>query len=142
MLAGNLWYFTAPKAFSSRVGDHWFYLRTFLGAFFPWSFVVVGYALDTFTRRHHVDRAVAGEWLLFLWVGLVLAFFSLARFKLDWYIFPAAPACCVLAARAWIRAEEDSGQRWTKIAVVCASVVLVAGGVTTATTLFQIGSGA
>jgi 4-amino-4-deoxy-L-arabinose transferase-like glycosyltransferase len=141
LLAGNLWYFTAPKAFSSRVGDYTFYFRTFLGAFFPWSLVVVGYAVDSAVRREPRSPLRPGEPLLFLWITLVLAFFSVAGFKLDWYIFPAAPACCVLAARAWIRAETEPSQRATKVAVAAAALVLTVGGVIAAATLFRIDLG-
>ena len=138
LLAGNLWYFTAPKAFSTRVGDSTFYFRTFLGAFFPWSLVLTGYALDSASRHERRSAMPPGERLLFLWIGLVLLFFSVAGFKLDWYIFPAAPACCVLAARAWIRAEAEPSHPWTKTAVACAALTLVIGGGVAAATLFQI----
>ena len=38
LLAGNLWYFTGPKAFSARVSDHWFYVRTVSGRLLPLEF--------------------------------------------------------------------------------------------------------
>src|SRR6266853_1607093 len=31
----------------------------------------------------------------------IVGFFTLSRFKLDHYVFPAAPALCLLIARAW-----------------------------------------
>ena len=33
--------------------------------------------------------------------GAVVGFFTLSTFKLDHYVFPAAPALCLLCARAW-----------------------------------------
>ncbi len=53
--------------------------------------------------RH--DAVVTGEKLLWLWTLVVLGFFSIARFKLDHYIFPAAPACCLIAAHALARSS-------------------------------------
>ena len=37
VLAGNLWYFTRPAVFSTRVSDPLFYARTYCGAGFPWT---------------------------------------------------------------------------------------------------------
>ena len=138
LLAGNLWYFTGPKAFSTRASDYTFYLRTFAGAFFPWSFVAVGYAIDTGRLRLGRHEPIPpGEVLLFAWVLGIVGFFSLARFKLDWYIFPAAPACCILAARGWLGLARRSAT-WTRTAVVVVAVTLFAGGVIAAAAIFRL----
>jgi hypothetical protein len=101
LLAGNLWYFTGRKVFSRRASDHTFYLRTFAGAFFHGA-IAVGYVGDRWTtRRARVGPALhPGDTALMAWIVVLLSFFSIARFKLDWYIFPAAPACCLLAGAA------------------------------------------
>jgi 4-amino-4-deoxy-L-arabinose transferase-like glycosyltransferase len=141
LLAGNLWYFTGPKAFSTRASDYTFYLRTFAGAFFPWSVVAIGYSLDTVGHRRRTgEQLPRGELLLGLWVAVILGFFSIARFKLDWYIYPAAPACCVLAARGWLRNAGGQGW-WTRAAVVTTGVVFVAGGLVAAAAIFEINLG-
>jgi 4-amino-4-deoxy-L-arabinose transferase-like glycosyltransferase len=48
--------------------------------------------------------------MLWAWTFAILGFFTLSRFKLDHYIFPAAPALCLLIARAAddVRAFPDS----------------------------------
>jgi 4-amino-4-deoxy-L-arabinose transferase-like glycosyltransferase len=128
LLAGNLFYFTQPNEFSSRVVSHTFYARAFAGAFFPWSAIVVGRAVDALRRRPRpIDLSEA---LLWTWVVVVLAFFSVARFKLDHYIFPAAPACCLIAAKAWRDAAADDERVWkaTRLAVLLIAAVLIAGG--------------
>ena len=56
----------------------------------------------------------------------MLGFFSMARFKLDWYIFPAAPACCLLAARGWGFATAVG--RWTRISIVFTALAFLVGG--------------
>jgi 4-amino-4-deoxy-L-arabinose transferase-like glycosyltransferase len=107
LLAGNLYYFTQPFQFSDRAISHTFYLRAFSGAFFPWTLVLVGAGVDAIRRRRAHPLTLA-EKLLWTWTGVVLVFFSAAGFKLDHYIYPAAPACCLLAARAWLTAREES----------------------------------
>ena len=130
LLAGNLWYFTQPVEFSGRAISHTFYARAFAGAFFPWSAIAVARGLDVLARGRSVPLK-AEEKILWVWVLVVLGFFSLARFKLDHYIFPAAPACCILAAEAWrtAAAERTSAPLWwTRFTVVAIAAVLIVVG--------------
>jgi len=128
LLAGNLFYFTQPIEFSSRAVSHTFYIRAFAGAFFPWNSLVIGRGIDALRKR--VGQVDESEALLWTWVLVVFAFFSVARFKLDHYIFPAAPACCLIAAKAWkdAAADEDRRLNATRFAVIGAAAVLIAGG--------------
>ena len=130
LLAGNLWYVTQPIEFSARAVNHTFYIRAFTGAFFPWSTVAAGRGIDAFQRRRRNEPIAIGERLLWLWTIVVLAFFSIARFKLDHYIFPAAPACCLLAAYGWREASRDTdGQLWgTRYSVLFVAGMLIVGG--------------
>ncbi len=98
ILAGNLYYFTQPESWSSRAISHVFYLRSFAGGFFPWSAIAVARLFELGRRRVAADEH---ERLLWIWAAVVIGFFSLARFKLDHYIFPAAPAICLIASKAW-----------------------------------------
>ena len=47
------------------------------------------------------ERLEAVEMLLWIWTFVIVVFFTLSTFKLDHYVFPAAPALCLLCARAW-----------------------------------------
>jgi len=49
-------------------------------------------------RRERLD---AVEILLWTWTAVIVAFFTFSTFKLDHYVFPAAPTLCLLCARAW-----------------------------------------
>ena len=60
--------------------------------------------------RTRIRELAFGEFVLTAWVLTVVGFFSLSWFKLDTYIFPAAPAVCLLAANAWQRARDDPAQ--------------------------------
>ena len=146
VLAGNLYYVTQPQSFSNRAFNHTLYVSTFLAGFFPWSIVVLGGALDTIRRRRAAIKIPPEEILLWAWVGVVFVFFSIARFKVDRYVYPAAPACCLLAARAWMSvstfrsdiavARDNVFARWS---VIVLGVVLVAAGVVAGFSLFDLG---
>ncbi len=129
LLAGNLFYFTQPIEFSGRAINHTFYVRAFAGAFFPWSLVVCGRAVDAVRRLRSGQPLASGEVLLWIWTFVVIGFFSIARFKLDHYIFPAAPACCLIAANAWLEAARDpegrlAGTRYSVLAIAGLLVIL------------------
>jgi 4-amino-4-deoxy-L-arabinose transferase-like glycosyltransferase len=126
-LAGNVWYFTNPEAFSSRQMSHTFYLRIFIAAFFPWSLLVVGRLIDA-VRAWRRESPPTEELFLWLWTLTVIVFFSAARFKLDHYIFPAAPACALLAGRAWRLTAADGRARWTRISIRAVAVSFVVMG--------------
>ena len=137
VLAGNLYYFTQPASWSSRAVSHLFYLRSFAGGFFPWSVIALGAAFELLRRR---ASPPTGETLLWLWSGVVVFFFSLARFKLDHYIFPAAPAVCLLAAKAWQDAVRGEGAARSVRAVVLAlAALLVVAGSFVSVYIFELG---
>ena len=140
VLAGNVYYVTLPAAFSTRAVDHAFYLRAFLGGFFPWTIVMLGRGVDLVRRRATGLPWTIEERLLWLWVAVVIGLFSVARFKLDHYIFPAAPACCLLAARAWRDAAErrSSAVGATRASVLLIAALLISGGAFLATAIFEL----
>lgn len=139
VLAGNVYYVTKPPSFSGRAVSHLYYARAFAGGFFPWSAIAAGRALDLVLRRRMEPRISADEKLLWLWAALVVGFFSLARFKLDHYIFPAAPAVCLIAAKAW-RDAADQAAWWpgTRFTVMGLAAALVVAGSFTSVYMFEL----
>ena len=138
VLAGNIFYLTQPASYSSRAVSHTFYLRAFAGAFFPWTIVMIGRAIDLLRRR--TARWSADEQVLWIWALVVIGFFSIARFKLDHYIYPAAPACCLIAARAWREAALDRSGAvlGTRASVLLLGGLLIVGGTFASTAIFEI----
>jgi 4-amino-4-deoxy-L-arabinose transferase-like glycosyltransferase len=146
VLAGNVYYITQPQSFSNRAFNHTLYVSTFFAGFFPWSIVVLGGALDTIRRWRARMKIPPEEILLWAWVGVVFIFFSIARFKVDRYVYPAAPACCLLAARAWMSmsvfrpdltaARDNLFARWS---VVTLGAIFLAAGIVSGFTLFDLG---
>jgi 4-amino-4-deoxy-L-arabinose transferase-like glycosyltransferase len=89
---------------SNRFGNQpriWFYFQILAAALLPWTGVVVGRLVDdvrAVVRRERLDTL---EILLWSWTAAVVGFFTFSKFKLDHYVFPAAPTLCLLCARAW-----------------------------------------
>jgi 4-amino-4-deoxy-L-arabinose transferase-like glycosyltransferase len=101
---------------ADRFGDQppfWFYFQILATGMLPWTGVVVGRLIDDVraaVSRQRRDSAGSVDLLLWAWTIAIVGFFTFSRFKLDHYVFPAAPALCLLIAHAWtdIRAFPDS----------------------------------
>jgi 4-amino-4-deoxy-L-arabinose transferase-like glycosyltransferase len=140
VLAGNVYYFTQPGTFSGRAVSHLFYARAFAGGFFPWSAIAAARGVDL-ALRHRTRLAVpVEEKLLWLWAIVIVGFFSAARFKLDPYIFPAAPALCLIAAKAWQDAAlgDRIPSRAVRFCVLGLGAILVLAGSFTSVYLFEL----
>jgi len=135
IIQGNVWYVTHP--FEYRQSNNFFYVRTFFGAFAPWSFVAVGRALSLIRLR--TTGADRGELLLYAWAVAVLGVFTIARFKLDHYIYPVAPVVCLSSARAWAALRDArTSAPFQRIGLIAMPVVLVAGAYVLAWAMFDI----
>lgn len=96
----NLTLFSAPP-YGNQPG--WtFYLQILAVGLLPWTFLLVGRLADDVrgivTKTARPDTF---EVLLWSWTIAIVGFFTVSAFKLDHYVFPVAPALCLLAARAW-----------------------------------------
>jgi 4-amino-4-deoxy-L-arabinose transferase-like glycosyltransferase len=101
----------ATKRFGHPPGA-WFYFQILAAGLLPWTPVVIGRLVDD-VRAVVAKRRLDGfEVLLWSWTAAVVGFFTLSQFKLDHYIFPAAPALCLLCARTWtdVRSAPDDSQ--------------------------------
>jgi len=109
----------------------WFYLQLLATGLLPWTGIVVGRAIDdirALVRRQSLDHA---EILLWMWVIAVVGFFSTSTFRLDHYIFPAAPALALLCARGWSDARRPLGSgcdQATRVGVTLVGPVIVVLG--------------
>jgi 4-amino-4-deoxy-L-arabinose transferase-like glycosyltransferase len=107
-----------------------FYGRVYMTAFLPWSPILLARLIDLARNRTRIRELSFGEFVLTAWVVTVIGFFSLSWFKLDTYIFPAAPAVCLLAAHAWQRARDDGPERsWVRASLFVIPMTLAAGGI-------------
>ena len=138
VLYNNVQLFAAPLY--RRSFYPFFYVRVALSALFPWTLVCLGGLIDGWRHRRNGELMEPKRVLLWAWVAVVFGFFSASRFKLDHYIFPIAPAVCLLAADAWQRAVNDqTGQRrFTSWSLIVTGVVLALVGVTGGVVLASI----
>lgn len=103
-----------------------FYTRVMATGLLPWTPLLIGRLVDV-VRGARLETA---ERLLWAWVIAIVGFFSFSSFKLDHYVFPAAPALCLLCAHAWVtarRAERPS--IGVTSAVLAIGVLLFVAGV-------------
>jgi 4-amino-4-deoxy-L-arabinose transferase-like glycosyltransferase len=96
----------AGRRFGNQPGP-WFYFRILAVGLVPWTGLAAGRLFDDVRgalRREPIDTV---EIVLWSWVAAIVGFFSLSTFKLDHYVFPAAPALSLLCARAWSDVRAD-----------------------------------
>jgi 4-amino-4-deoxy-L-arabinose transferase-like glycosyltransferase len=113
-------------------GPLW-YLPIVFSDGFPWSLFLpagaVWWLSELRSRRAEADRSV--RTLLWLWIVVIVAFFSFSRSKQDLYIFPILPAVAALAGAYVVRAELGIERRWkTGLRVTAAAIgaLLALGG--------------
>ncbi|VTU24915.1 Undecaprenyl phosphate-alpha-4-amino-4-deoxy-L-arabinose arabinosyl transferase [Variovorax sp. PBS-H4] len=101
-------------------GEHpfWFYLPVIAVLTLPW----IAWAAAAL-RPSRGPRAPLSEvdWLMWIWCGVIVLFFSLPRSKLVGYVLPALPPLAYLIATAALGATRAGGRwaaapRWTVIA--------------------------
>jgi 4-amino-4-deoxy-L-arabinose transferase-like glycosyltransferase len=124
ILRENLWLFDGSLYGSQR--SILFYPKIILVGLLPWTPLLIGRLFDA-TRGLGIDTA---ERLLWSWSIAVVGFFTLSGFKLDHYVFPAAPALCLLCAAAWSRARfAKQHPIGIVVGLVAVALVLFAAGV-------------
>ena len=114
-----------------------FYLPVIFSDSFPWSVFLVPAAAAWFARHRsrplHDERAARVRTLLWLWMAVIVLFFTASAAKQDLYIFPIVPAVAALGALA-VAHHPGAAVRWT--AVAAGIIVAIAG----AGMLYLIGS--
>lgn len=109
----------------------WFMVTSFFTGFAPWSiFLPFAFAGSVRKWRHNFGGVEAKrELFLWLWIFIVVSFFSFSRGKIDYYALPAYPAAAVLVGMylsAWIK----SGNRTALFAgwLLCGALAVAGSG--------------
>jgi len=119
----------ASNRFNTRF-DPLFYFRVLAAGLLPWTGLAVGRLWDDIRafRARSLDSTQIVFWC---WTIAILGFFTASRFKLDHYVFPAAPALCLVCARAWldVRAQAPTASNaGSRIGAQTIGPVLVVAG--------------
>lgn len=107
----------ATSRFAGQPGA-WFYVQILATSLLPWTALLIGRLVDD-VRAVWARRSLdTFEVFLWAWTAAIVGFFTLSQFKLDHYVFPAAPALCLLCARAWsdVRARRDAPENRATLA--------------------------
>lgn len=95
---------------SSRFGNQpgpWFYFQILAAGLLPWTGLLLGRLVDDVRAALARRKVDTFEVFLWAWTATIVGLFTASTFKLDHYIFPAAPALCLLSARAWQAVRTD-----------------------------------
>jgi 4-amino-4-deoxy-L-arabinose transferase-like glycosyltransferase len=113
-----------------------FYLPVLFSDSFPWSVFLFAAAIAGWRSRRSTipdERVTRFRLLLWLWIAIIVLFFSLSAAKQDLYIFPIIPAVAALAGLAIARglAQEPRTARAIRVTTVVIGllVVFIAAGV-------------
>lgn len=96
----------ASNRFANQPGP-WFYFQILSTGLLPWTGLLLGRLIDDVRTLARGERVDTLEIMLWTWATVVVGFFTLSTFKLDHYVFPAAPALCLLVARGWVDTWHD-----------------------------------
>ncbi len=99
---------------ASRFGNQphfWFYFQILAAGLLPWTGLLLGRIADHLRAVWRGEKLDAVETLLWAWTIAIVGFFTASTFKLDHYVFPAAPALCVICARAFVDCREHHDER-------------------------------
>ncbi|HEY7499407.1 MAG TPA: glycosyltransferase family 39 protein [Vicinamibacterales bacterium] len=112
----------------------WWYLPVVFSDSFPWSLLLVAAAIAWMRDRRGVppsDAPFRIRTLLWIWIAVIVGFFSLSAGKQDLYIFPIVPAIVALAgttiARGLDRAPGAPSVRATA-AIISAVLAIMGAG--------------
>jgi 4-amino-4-deoxy-L-arabinose transferase-like glycosyltransferase len=113
-----------------------FYIPVLFSDSFPWSVFLIAAAIASWRSRRSTapdERVTRLRTLLWLWVAVIVVFFSLSAAKQDLYIFPIVPAVAALAGVVIARglAQEPRASRAIRVTIVAIGIVvaLIAAGV-------------
>jgi 4-amino-4-deoxy-L-arabinose transferase-like glycosyltransferase len=108
----------------------WFYVPVIFSDSFPWApfLIVAAFAAVREWRGHGLsgDGPARVRTLLWLWIAVVVLFFTASAAKQDLYIFPIVPAVVALAGLVLARGFTD-GVRRTCVAVAAVCILAGAG---------------
>ena len=126
-LSENLQRFTG-QIYAGGSRPFWYEIAAFFIDFAPWS-VLIFLAAWVDWRRWQAENSGEGKRILYFWLLWVVALFTLASFKRDYYLLPAMPAAALIIGPLLARPESLPifGRRFLQaFLIVCSAVLVIA----------------
>lgn len=110
----------------------WFYLVALAGMFFPWVIFAGFEAFSSVKRSYTASINIAKPWVILCWIWLVVivGFFSIPMSKLVGYVLPVMPPLALVAALGWERALAGRRAGPAAFAGLCVLALGLAVGLT------------
>ena len=129
LLDENLRLYATDRFTPTASSSVWFYFRVLAAGLLPWTALVVGRLFDDVRAALRRDGTLDQvDVLLWSWTIAIVMFFTFSKFKLDHYVFPVAPALCLICARAWVALRthaDDPRHAGARIGRLCIGPLLV-----------------
>jgi 4-amino-4-deoxy-L-arabinose transferase-like glycosyltransferase len=125
-LSENLLRFTG-QIYEGGSRPFWYEIAAFFSDFAPWSVLILLAAWFDWRRRRGEGSSEAKR-ILYLWLLWIVALFSLASFKRDYYLLPAMPAAALIIGPLFARAEGlpiIARRVLAAFLVICSSVTVI-----------------
>jgi 4-amino-4-deoxy-L-arabinose transferase-like glycosyltransferase len=107
LLEENIHLFATDRFRPTASNSVWFYFRVLGAGLLPWTALLIGRLYDNLRAAVRRDGSLDEvDVLLWSWTCAIVGFFTVSRFKLDHYVFPVAPALCLMCARAWVELRQ------------------------------------
>jgi 4-amino-4-deoxy-L-arabinose transferase-like glycosyltransferase len=110
----------------------WWYIPVVFSDSFPWSLLLVPAAIVWFRSRRQTspeDPSWRIRNLLWLWIAVIVGFFSLSVAKQDLYIFPIVPAVAALAGVVIVQAMRARSEvPGVRLVIALMGIVLMVAG--------------
>jgi 4-amino-4-deoxy-L-arabinose transferase-like glycosyltransferase len=112
LLDENIRLYATDRFTPTASSSVWFYFRVLGAGLLPWTALIVGRLYDDVRAALRRDGSLDQvDVLLWSWTMAIVLFFTFSKFKLDHYVFPVAPALCLIGARAWVALREHPADR-------------------------------
>ncbi len=113
----------------NQPGPLWYYVPVLLAGGFPWTAFFPSAISYHLRRRHEL-----GSQVIFLWIGVTLAFFSVAGTKVVNYVLPVYPLFAIGIARLWADALDGASREAWRLLRAAFGFILVGTAIFVAVT--------
>ncbi|MBX9724989.1 MAG: glycosyltransferase family 39 protein, partial [Candidatus Obscuribacterales bacterium] len=107
----------------------WFMVVSFLSGMLPWSLFIPFALKDSIAvmKKGWDNIQASGQLYCWLWIAVLLGFFSFSRGKIDYYALPVYPAAAIIIGNYLSNACDNKNKVASILGWVSSSVIFVAG---------------